>query len=77
MRYKKQGVSVLPLLKEKLDMSNEKKPDVRRGEIAFVFAILLGLAIGIMVRRVRIGIIIGLILGLMIVLTGWLRTTRK
>ena len=57
-------------------MSN-KKPDIRRSEIAFVFAIILGLLIGIAIKRVRIGIIIGLGLGLLIVLTGWLRTTRK
>ena len=57
-------------------MSN-KKPDIRRSEIAFVFAIILGLIIGIAIKRVRIGIIIGLGLGLLIVFTGWLRTTRK
>ena len=58
-------------------MPQEKKPDVGRGEMAFIFAIVLGLALGIMIRRVRIGIIIGAILGVMIVLGGWLRTTRK
>lgn len=57
-------------------MSN-KKPDIRRSEIAFVFAIILGLIIGIAIKRVRVGIIIGLGLGLLIVFTGWLRTTRK
>lgn len=45
--------------------------------MAFLFAIVLGLALGIMIKKIRIGILIGLVLGFMIVLTGWLRTTRK
>ncbi|MBE2230103.1 MAG: hypothetical protein IAE96_05615 [Chitinophagaceae bacterium] len=55
----------------------ERKPDIRRSEMAFVFAIVLGLALGIMIKKIRVGILIGLILGVVIVLTGWLRTTRK
>ena len=55
----------------------QKKPDVRRGEMAFIFAIVLGLALGIIIKKVRIGILIGLALGIIIVLTGWLRTKRK
>ena len=58
-------------------MAGQQKPDVRRGEIAFIFAIVLGLAVGILIKKVRIGILIGLVLGIMIVLTGWLRSTRK
>ncbi len=58
-------------------MAGQPKPDVRRGEMAFLFAIVLGLAVGILIKKVRIGILIGLILGIMIVLTGWLRSTRK
>jgi hypothetical protein len=58
-------------------MSGHRKPNIRRGEMAFIFAILLGLAVGILIKKVRIGILIGLILGIMIVLTGWLRSTRK
>lgn len=58
-------------------MATDKKPDVKRGEMAFIFAIVIGLAIGIMIKKVRIGILIGLVLGILIVLTGWLRTTRK
>jgi hypothetical protein len=54
-----------------------KKPDIRRAEIAFIFAVLLGLAVGILIKKVRIGILIGLVLGVLVVLTGWLRTTRK
>ncbi|HYC41348.1 MAG TPA: hypothetical protein VEB63_12765 [Chitinophagaceae bacterium] len=58
-------------------MQERKKPDIRRGEVAFLFAIVLGLVIGILIRRVRIGILIGLGLGLLIVFTGWLRTRRR
>lgn len=58
-------------------MSEERKPDTRRGEMAFIFAIVLGLALGIMIKKIRIGLLIGLVLGILIVMTGWLRTTRK
>ncbi|HEY6505435.1 MAG TPA: hypothetical protein VIZ28_15785 [Chitinophagaceae bacterium] len=58
-------------------MSTEKKPNLRRGEMAFVFAILMGLALGILIKRVRLGILLGLILGGAIVALGWLRSTRK
>lgn len=58
-------------------MSQGRKPSIRRGEMAFIFAIVIGLAVGILIKKVRIGILIGLILGTVIVLTGWLRTTRK
>jgi hypothetical protein len=58
-------------------MSGNQKPDVKRGEMAFIFAIVLGLALGILIKRVRVGILIGIVLGIMIVLTGWLRSTRK
>ena len=58
-------------------MSADRKPSVRRGEMAFIFAIILGLLLGILIKRIRIGIMIGLVLGFLIVLTGWLRATRK
>ena len=58
-------------------MAGQQKPDTRRGEMAFIFAIVLGLALGIIIKKVRIGILIGLVLGIIIVLTGWLRSTRK
>jgi len=58
-------------------MSEERKPSIRRGEMAFIFAIVIGLVVGVLIKKVRLGIIIGLILGFVIVLTGWLRTTRK
>lgn len=58
-------------------MAAPQKPDVRRGEMAFIFAIIIGLVVGVLIKKVRVGILIGLVLGIIIVLTGWLRTTRK
>lgn len=58
-------------------MPTERKPSIRRGEMAFIFAIVIGLAVGVLIKKVRIGIIIGLILGIVIVMAGWLRATRK
>ena len=58
-------------------MAGEHKPSVRRGEMAFIFAIILGLVLGILIKRVRLGILLGLILGSVIVLLGWLRINKK
>lgn len=52
------------------------KPSVRRGEMAFIFAIILGLVLGILIKKVKLGIILGLIIGGAIVLLGWLRVRR-
>jgi hypothetical protein len=43
----------------------ERKPDTKRGTISFVFVIILGLIIGIFLKRVQLGLIIGLALGLL------------
>ena len=58
-------------------MAEQRKPDTKRGEMAFIFAIILGLAVGILIKKVRLGILLGLVMGIIIVFTGWLRTTRK
>ena len=58
-------------------MKAERKPNVRRGEMAFIFAIVLGLALGIMIKKIRVGILIGIGRGIIILLTGWLRSKRK
>ncbi len=58
-------------------MSETKKPSIRRGEMAFIFAIVIGLIIGILIKRVRIGILIGLVLGICIVFLGWTRINKK
>jgi hypothetical protein len=43
----------------------ERKPDEKRGGIAFAFAIILGLAIGFLIKRVHYGLVIGLAIGLL------------
>ncbi len=43
----------------------ERKPDRTRGNIGFAFAIILGLVIGIFIKRVQLGLIIGLAIGLL------------
>jgi len=58
-------------------MPGQQKPSIRRGEMAFIFAIILGLVLGILIKRVRLGIILGLILGSVIVLLGWQRVNKK
>ncbi|MCH5685627.1 hypothetical protein LWM68_16025 [Niabella sp. W65] len=56
----------------------KKKPlvDIRRGEMAFLIAIVIGLVIGTLIKRVRFGLMLGLIIGLGIVFMNSLRTKR-
>jgi hypothetical protein len=54
-----------------------KQPSTKRGEVAFIFAIILGLVIGILIKKVRLGILLGLVLGGAIVFLGWLRSNRN
>ncbi len=56
-------------------MNNSAKRS--RSEVAMWIAILLGLALGILIKRVRLGILLGLILAGLIVFTGWLKNTRR
>ncbi|MET0464851.1 MAG: hypothetical protein ABW007_16935 [Chitinophagaceae bacterium] len=56
---------------------SDKKPDIRRGEMSFMVAIALGLILGFLIKRIRIGMIIGIGLGLLIIFTGMLRSTRR
>jgi hypothetical protein len=58
-------------------MAQDRKPSIRRGEMAFIFAIILGLVVGILIKRVRIGILLGLALGGAIVFLGWTRMNKK
>ena len=55
----------------------DKKSQARRGEAAFIFAIVLGLVLGIAIKRVRLGILLGVILGGAIVFLGWLRAQKR
>ncbi len=58
-------------------MKEQRKPDPRRGDIAFIFAIILGLVLGIAIKKIRIGLLLGLGLGIFIVFTGWMRSNKK
>lgn len=44
---------------------NVRKPDERRGSIAFAFLVILGLVIGFLIKRVHVGLLIGLAMGLL------------
>ena len=59
-------------------MSNNKKPfiDIRRGEAAFLVAIVVGLVIGTLIKRVRLGLMLGLVIGLGIVFLNSFRAKR-
>lgn len=41
-----------------------KQPDSTRGTIAFVFVVLVGFALGALIKHVNVGLIIGLGIGL-------------
>ena len=58
-------------------MKEQRKPDTKRGETAFIFAIVLGLLLGFAIKRIRLGLLIGLGLGLFIVFTGAMRSTKR
>lgn len=58
-------------------MSDTKKPSIRRGEMAMIFAIILGLVLGMLIKRVKLGIILGLVIGSAIVFLGWARVNKK
>lgn len=53
------------------------KSGVRRSDVAFLFAIVLGLVVGFLIKRVRLGIILGLVIGGLIVLLGWNRFNKR
>lgn len=58
-------------------MAQQKNPSIRRGEMAFIFAIVLGLVLGVLIKKVKLGILLGLIIGIAIVFLGWTRTKRR
>lgn len=57
-------------------MTQEKK-GITKDEIAYGLAILLGLIIGILIKRIKIGIMIGLVLCVLIGLSTIMRFTRN
>jgi hypothetical protein len=44
----------------------EQRSDVTRRNIAGIFAIVLGLALGLFIRRIKIGLIVGIVLGFIV-----------
>lgn len=48
-----------------------------RSDIAFYVAIVGGLVLGILIKKVRVGVLIGLALAAMIVFTGWVKAKRN
>jgi uncharacterized membrane protein (UPF0136 family) len=54
-----------------------KKRDFANSEMSFLLAIVGGLILGIMIKKVKIGLIAGVVLGLMLVAGSWLRLFRK
>ena len=55
----------------------EQTKGLRKGEVAYIIAIVLGLLIGFLVKKIRVGVFISLALCLVIALSGWFRFTRK
>ncbi len=56
-------------------MNNKSKK--ARSEWAMWLAIVMGIVLGILIKRVRLGILLGLIIAGLIVFTGWIRNSRK
>ena len=56
---------------------DEKKTGIRRGEWAFNIAIVSGLVLGILIRKIKYGLFFGFILGGLFLLASWTRFTRK
>jgi divalent metal cation (Fe/Co/Zn/Cd) transporter len=59
-------------------MDNNKTRQQRtRSDMAFYVAIVGGLLLGILIKKVRVGLLLGLVLAALIVFTGWLKTKRS
>jgi F0F1-type ATP synthase assembly protein I len=66
-------------------MSNDKKQidkektyfGIRRGEMAFLVAIVIGLVLGTLIKKVRVGLMLVLIIGLGIVFLNSFRKKTK
>lgn len=56
----------------------DKKPfiDVKRGEMAFLVAVVIGLVLGTLIKKVRLGLMLGLVMGIIIVFFNSIRTKR-
>lgn len=58
-------------------MATEAKKGLTKNELAYGLAMILGLVIGFLIKRVRIGIFIGFILCALIGLSTIFRFTKK
>jgi divalent metal cation (Fe/Co/Zn/Cd) transporter len=59
-------------------MDNNKTRQQRtRSDMAFYVAIVGGLLLGILIKKVRVGLLLGLVLAALIVFTGWVKTKRS
>lgn len=54
-----------------------KQSGLRKGEVAYIIAIVLGLVIGILLKRIRVGLMIGVVLCLLIGLSTIFRFMSK
>ena len=57
--------------------SNKTSNQRSRSDMAFYVARVGGLVLGILIKKVRVGLILGLVLAALIVFTGWLKTKRS
>jgi accessory gene regulator protein AgrB len=55
----------------------QNKKGITKNEIAYGLAIIVGLIIGVLIKRIRIGIMIGLVLCVLIGLSSFMRFTRN
>jgi divalent metal cation (Fe/Co/Zn/Cd) transporter len=57
--------------------SDKSRESSTRSDIAFYAAIIGGLVLGILIKKIRVGVLIGLALAAMIIFTGWVKTKRN
>ncbi len=55
----------------------QNKKGITKNEIAYGLAIIVGLIIGVLIKRIKIGIMIGLVLCVLIGLSSIIRFTRN
>lgn len=55
----------------------DKKNKSSREEVSFLFAIVLGLILGTLIKKIRLGIIFGMILGGFLIFSGWLNARKR
>jgi F0F1-type ATP synthase assembly protein I len=56
---------------------SDKKRKSSREEISLIFAIVIGLVLGTLIKKIRLGIIFGLILGGFLIFSGWLNARKR